>query len=119
MPDIGNFCTSKDKVTINPEKSEILSIKGNSPGSIYLNGAPVKHSTEVKHLGIIRTPKNNLNTDDRLKTARQTIYALLGPVLHARKGFSPVVALKLWNTYAIPRALYRVEILKVTKGDIE
>ncbi|KAH3735559.1 hypothetical protein DPMN_042095 [Dreissena polymorpha] len=119
MLDIVNFCISKDKVAINPEESEIHTIKGNSPGSIYLNGAHVKHSTEVKHLGIIRTPKNNLNTDDHLKTERQTIYALIGPGLNAIKGFSPVVALKLWNTYAMPRALYGVEILKVTTGDIE
>ncbi|VDH95020.1 Hypothetical predicted protein [Mytilus galloprovincialis] len=43
---------------------------------------------------------------------------MLGPGLHARKGMSPIVALKKWQTYAIPRCLYGIEIMNYTKTDI-
>jgi hypothetical protein len=48
---------------------------------------------------------------------RRTIYALLGPGLHARSGMSPVVLLKIWNTYAVPRYLYGLEIQAYTPLD--
>jgi hypothetical protein len=35
--------------------------------------------TEIKHLGIKRNNKNNIDIEDRIKLARRTIYALLGP----------------------------------------
>jgi hypothetical protein len=46
-----------------------------------------------------------------------TIYALLGPGLHARSGVSRVVLLKIWNTYAVPRYLYGLEIQAYTPLD--
>jgi hypothetical protein len=68
----------------------------------------IKQKTETKHLGIKRNNKNNIDIEDRIKLPRRTIYALLGPGLHARRGMSPVVAYKLWKTYVIPRALYGI-----------
>jgi hypothetical protein len=62
----------------------------------------IKQTTETKHQGIKRNNKNNIDIEDRIKLARRTIYALLGPGLHARRGMSPVVAYKLWKTYVIP-----------------
>jgi hypothetical protein len=60
-----------------------------------------------------------VNIEDRLKIARRTVYALLGPGLHARKGMSPIVSAKLWQTYVnIPRSLYGIEVLNYTKTDI-
>jgi hypothetical protein len=55
----------------------------------------IKQTTETKHQGIKRNNKNNIDIEDRIKLARRTIYALLGPGLHARRGMSPVVAYKL------------------------
>jgi hypothetical protein len=47
------------------------------------------------------------------------VYALLGPGLHARKGMSPIISAKLWQTYVnIPRSLYGIEVLNYTKTDI-
>ena len=62
--------------------------------------------------------KNKVNIEDRLKIARRTVYALLGPGLHARKGLSPIVSAKLWQTFVIPRGLYGIEVLNYTKTDI-
>jgi hypothetical protein len=54
----------------------------------------IKQTTETKHLGIKRNNKNNIDIEDRMKLARRTIYALLVPGLHARRGMSPVIAYK-------------------------
>ena len=78
----------------------------------------IKQTTETKHLGIKRNNKNNIDIEDRIKLARRTIYTLLGPVFHARRGMSPVVAYKLWKTYVIPLALYGIEIMNHTASDI-
>ena len=119
MLNIIEFCSKKDKVTINPEKSEILPIKVKHLNPMFLNGKEINQTDNLKHLGIVRTSKNTLNTEDRLKIARQTIYALLGPGLHARRGLSPKVAVKLWKTYVLPRSLYGIEVLQNRKTDIE
>jgi hypothetical protein len=60
----------------------------------------INQTTETKHLGIKRNNKNNIDIEDRIKLARRTIYALLGPGLHARRGMSPVVAYKLMSYHA-------------------
>jgi hypothetical protein len=78
----------------------------------------IKQTTETKHLGIKRNSKNNIDIEDRIKLARRTIYALLGPGLHAKRRMSPVVAYKLWKTYVIPRALYGIEVMNHTASDI-
>jgi hypothetical protein len=56
---------------------------------------------------------------ERLKMGRQTMYALLGSGLHARSGMSPVVLMKIWNTYVVPRFLYGLEVQNPTKTDIK
>ena len=66
----------------------------------------------------MRNNKNKVNIENRLKITRRTMYALLGPGLHARKGMSPIVSANLWQTYVIPRSLYGIEVLNYTKTDI-
>ncbi|VDI15594.1 Hypothetical predicted protein [Mytilus galloprovincialis] len=93
--DIVENCTKRDLVTINPNKSDLVPItKCQSNFSVYLGKDEITQKSETKHLGLIRNSKNKLNTEDRLKLARKTLYALLEPGLHARKGMSPIVAYK-------------------------
>lgn len=66
----------------------------------------------------MRNSKNNINVDDRLKTGRKTVYALLGSGLHAKRGMSPLVATKIWKTYVIPRILYGIEVMNYTQTDV-
>jgi hypothetical protein len=47
------------------------------------------------------------------------LYTLLGSGLHARSGMSPVVLMKIWNTYVVPRFLYDLEVQNPTKTDIK
>ena len=55
---------------------------------------------------------------DQVRKANNISYALLGSGLHARAGMSPVVQLKIWNTYVIPRFIYGLEVQNPTKNDI-
>ncbi|VDI80532.1 Hypothetical predicted protein [Mytilus galloprovincialis] len=117
--DMINDMTNKDFVSINPTKSEIMPLtKVQQQLNVYLGDNKIDEKNEVKHLGLIRTIKNKVNIEDRLKVARRTIYAMLGPGLSARKGMSPIVSARLWQTYALPRSLYGIEVLNYTKSDI-
>ena len=64
-------------------------------------------------------PCNKIKVDERIRVGRTTIYALLGPGLHARQGTCPTISYKIWKTYVIPRILYGVEVLNHTLTDIK
>ena len=109
---IVNEITTDDIVTINPHKSDLVPLtKLDQHYSVVLGQSIIRQQTDTKHLGIIRNDKNRVNIEDRLNIARRTVYATLGPGLHARRGMSPLVALKIWKTHVLPRCLYGIEIL--------
>ena len=120
MLNIVEFCTGQDLVTINPDKSELL-VYGSSAlnQAVFLNNQQIQYKKEITHLGVNRNNKNKINTEERMQIARRTIYSLLGPNLHARKGLSPIVAHKMWITYVIPRFLHGAEVLHITKTDLD
>ena len=118
MLNIIEFSTQRDLITINAEKSEKLTYGKNTDSKVSLQNEEIIEKDSIKHLGINRNKRNSLDTENRIKIARQTIYALLGPGLVARKGLSPITALKLWKTFVIPRALYGIEVLEYTQTDI-
>ena len=65
----------------------------------------ITEKDQTKHIGLIRKPTSKVNTEERPKASRKTIYALLGQGLHAMKGTTRLVAVKLCKTYALPRSL--------------
>jgi hypothetical protein len=118
--DIVHNLARNDLTQINPSKSELVPLtKVKNNFSVYLGDNNIENKDETKHLGLIRTVNNKVNIDDILKIARRTVYALIGPGLHARHGMSPTVSIRLWKTYVLPRSLCGIEILNYTKGDIE
>ena len=83
----------------------------NDQSNIYtFGGKEISRVNNLKHLGITRTTNGKVNLEERLKTGRQTIYALLGSGLHDRVGMSPIVLQKIWKTYAVPRYIYGLEV---------
>ena len=120
MLNIVEFCTGQDLVTMNPDKSELL-VYGSSAlnQAVFLNNQQIQYKKEITHLGVNRNNKNKINTEERMQIARRTIYSLLGPNLHARKGLSPIVAHKIWITHVIPRFLHGAEVLHITKTDLD
>ncbi|VDH96344.1 Hypothetical predicted protein [Mytilus galloprovincialis] len=113
--DIVQHHTSRDLVKINPTKSEavLYNAKGSNISTLKFEDNDINITNETKHLGIKRNEQNRANISERIRTGRATIYSLLGAGLHARKGFSPMVAYKLWRTYAVPRSLYGLEVMNL------
>ncbi|KAH3803080.1 hypothetical protein DPMN_156780 [Dreissena polymorpha] len=101
--DIVEYNTKRKPVKINPDKSELLTLECKQPKEVTLACAPIATVTSVKHLGIDRTAKNTVDSD-------RTVYAALGPGLHARKGLSPEVSFHVWKIYVILRFLYGIEV---------
>lgn len=73
----------------------------------------------IKHLGLARQKYNRPNIESRTSTARATMYPLMGAGLHGINGINPLISYKLWKTYVIPRMLYGIQILNITKTDIQ
>ena len=68
------------------------------------------------HLGLTRCSSSSATTSmikTRLRTGLQTSYSLFGAGFHRLNGLNPVVSLKLWYTYVIPRLTFGLEALVI------
>ena len=117
--------TSKDRFTINPSKSEVITFnrrnKKLTPNetTIYMGNEEIPIKDQVKHLGIERNKDNTPDTQNRIQTARKTSYALMGSGMHGQNVISPVIATSLWDTFYLPRMLHGIEFLDARKKDLE
>jgi len=94
--DIVHDLTNRDIVTIKPLKSDLVPLtRINREFSVKVGKNQITQKTETIHLDLMRNNKNKVNIEDRLKIARRTVYAHLGPGLHARERMSPIVSAKL------------------------
>lgn len=64
------------------------------------------------------TATSKETVENRVITARKTVFALMGAGLHGLNGVNPQVSIHLVQTYVTPRLLYGLEILSLTLGDI-
>ncbi|KAH3885240.1 hypothetical protein DPMN_009233 [Dreissena polymorpha] len=110
MLDIVEYNTKRELVKINPDKSELPTLGCMHSIEVTLDGAPIGTVTSVKHLGIDRTAKITVDPDVRIKIEQRTVYAALGPGLHARRGLSPKISFHVWKMYVIQRFLYGIEV---------
>ncbi|CAG2224918.1 unnamed protein product [Mytilus edulis] len=101
--------------TADATKSEavLYNAKGSNISTLQFEDNDINITNETKHLGIKRNEQNRANISERIRTGRATIYSLLGAGLHVRRGFSPMVAYKLWRTYAVPRSIYGLEVMNL------
>jgi hypothetical protein len=91
------------------------------PWSLNSDQIPVQE--DFTHIGIQRTNHHGAGSLDptvhaRLSTARKTIYALMGAGLHGLNGLPPLVSMHIYNIYVIPRLVYGLEVIKLSKLDI-
>jgi hypothetical protein len=54
-----------------------------------------------------------------LKTARRTVFALMGAGLHGLNGVNPKVGIHLIQIYVMPRLLYGLEITTLRHNEIQ
>lgn len=77
--DIVHHHTELDQITINASKSELVVYGGKSKDELYvtIGSSTIVPTEETKHLGITRSKNNRTIINERIKAARNTIYALL------------------------------------------
>ncbi|CAC5422924.1 unnamed protein product [Mytilus coruscus] len=107
---------------IHPTKTEIIDCpKHKSSYNWTMGGKVVKTTDCSEHLGIKRTDgkEHNFNIKERIQTARRTKYALMGSGVHGTNGLNPAISYQIYKTYVIPRLTYGLEVLPLTKSNIE
>ena len=112
---------------LHPKKTVITSIlkpktsiKIPEENEWYLNGAKVTQEDSFTHLGL--TWKSNSLTPDvdaNIQKARRACYSLLKIGLHGTNGIDPPAALKIIQTYVIPRLLQGLEATVLNREDLQ
>ena len=120
---IGRYA-NQHHYNIHPTKSKVIcygSAKNLRTNTWNLSDNVIELSNETTHLGLKRSSKkeNEVNIEDRVKSARRTKYALMNSGLHGTNGLSPKISYTIYRTYVLPRLLYGLEILCLTKTQIQ
>ncbi|CAC5361769.1 unnamed protein product [Mytilus coruscus] len=108
--------------TIHPMKTQIIDCsKTKSNYKWNLGGNEINTAESGVHLGIIRAEKNEcqINIQERIQIARRTKYALMGSGVHGTNGLDPPTSYNIYKTYVVPRLIYGLEVLPMTKANIE
>ena len=81
----------------------------------------VELSDSCLHLGVTRAGKNEsaINVKERITVARRTAYSLMNTGLHGSNGLNPKTSYIIYRSYVLPRLLYGLEVLTLTKGQLE
>ncbi|CAC5388978.1 unnamed protein product [Mytilus coruscus] len=107
---------------IHPTKTEIIDCSKHKSSYNWTMGGKVVKTTDCsEHLGIKRTDgkEHNFNIKERIQIARRTQYALMGSGVHGTNGLNPAISYQIYKTYVIPRLTYGLEVLPLTKSNIE
>ena len=110
--------------SIHPDKSSITKLVTSNTSSndciFKLGNGVLPETSSFTHLGLEWLKgKSSPNITSRIQQARRAAYALMGAGLHGGNGLSPHVSLKILNTYIIPRLLYGLEAVILTKKDVD
>lgn len=108
---------AKRKYILHPVKSE-LSL--GTPTHIGLGGEKLPYVDSLEHLGLNRSLKasNTETINDRIYTVTGTLYARMPPGLHGDNGLTPHASSKILSSYVIPKLIYGLEALVLSKTDI-
>ena len=85
-----------------------------------MNGTDIKPSDSSVHLDVTRSGIKDieLSIEKRIKCVRLTKYSLLGTGFHGTNGIDPITAYQIYKTYVLPRLRYGLEILLLTRTQI-
>jgi hypothetical protein len=85
-----------------------------------MNGIEIKPSDSAVHIGVTRSgiKEVELSIDERIMCARRTKYGILGTGFHGTNGIDSITAYQIYKTYVLPRLLYGLEILPLTRTQI-
>ncbi|CAG2226312.1 DNCL2 [Mytilus edulis] len=122
MLDLQTFHANKYRYLISSQKSCVLNYRCADSFDWSINGEILDTPEKPVHLGIKRDKLSRLGTKEvvpgRIQLARQTVYSLMGAGLYGLNGVNPKVSLHLIRCYVIPRLLYGLEVILLSKTDI-
>ena len=122
MLNVLNRYAKEHHYSIHPTKTQIIDCSKNKSNYRWtLDGNIVQIAESGVHLGLIRSENNesSINIQERIQTARRTRYALMGSGVHGTNGIDPPTSYQIYRTYVIPRLIYGLEVLPLTKGNID
>ena len=114
----------KNRYRIHPTKTcvSLLSKLKTDKNCVWKLGEnTVELSDSCLHLGVTRAGKNEsaINVKERITAARRTAYSLMNTGLHGSNGLNPKTSYIIYRSYVLPRLLYGLEVLTLTKGQLE
>ncbi len=111
----------RHRYLLHPTKSVITAYKDQPPGDIELYTGPIPTTEKLEHLGINRHINKNKSMsawiEEKTALMRRTVHMLMDVGLHGQTGLNPAAAVKVINTYVMPRALYGMGAVILSKED--
>ncbi|CAG2194396.1 unnamed protein product [Mytilus edulis] len=124
MLDLQTFHANKFRYLISSQKSCALNYRCADSYDWSINGELLETPENAVYLGIQRDMLSRQGTKEvvpgriQLASLRQTVYSLMGAGLYGLNGVNPKVSLHLIRCYVIPRLLYGLEVILLSKTDI-
>jgi hypothetical protein len=116
--------SKRERYNIHPQKSAIIQISSSMQLSSFqwqLGSEEVGLSKSATHLGIDTKgaqSREHCHTEwiqDKLKSARRTVYGLIGTGLHGVNGLDPQTGIRIYNLYVLPKLLYGLDVIDTNK----
>ena len=114
----------KKRYKIHPTKTYIVVLSNKIPDkncSWKLGENTAILSDSTPHLGLTRSGKkeSSINVKERITLARRTSYSLMNTGLNGSTGLNPMTSYVIYKAYVLPRLLYGLEVLVLTKRQLD
>ena len=114
--------SASSRYQIHPTKTVVAMLTGKaSEGESWSLGEnELGVSDRATHLGITRAGKkeSEINISERISSARRTSYLLMNTGLHGTNGLNPETSYIIYKCYVLPRMLYGLEMIYLTKTQL-
>jgi hypothetical protein len=124
--------TDKDRVVLSIPKTAVIARHNKSSDTsqlseqpLSLKGRNLKVTEKAVHLGITHhtgphggKEVNQARVQACIKSGAKAAYMLFGAGFHGTNGLNPVLCIKIWRTYILPRMLYSTELWSLSKVNI-
>ena len=113
----------RERFIVNPSKSHALKYLSNkrkeNNEDIFMYNKKIKDSKSATHLGIVRNVNGKPDIEQKINLGRKTAYSLMGAGFHGGGGLKPSQNGYIWSTFVVPRLLYGLESILLSKKDVE
>ena len=113
----------RERFIVNPSKSHALKYLSNkrkeNDKDIFMYNKKIKDSKSATHLGIVRNVNGKPDIEQKINLGRKTAYSLMGAGFHGGGGLKPSQNGYIWSTFVVPRLLYGLESILLSKKDVE